>query len=162
MNPATDKAVTFALAEEAIPTSWYNATADLPFSPPPLIHPGTKQPLDEQDLAAIFPRSPIRQEMTRDRFVEIPGAVRDVYRLWRPTPLRRSRRFEQALGTRCRIYFKDESTSPVGSHKHGERCHPRLLGAWKRASLCSRQISYAKRAQTPWNGSKIDGFRATC
>ncbi len=117
MNPSTDQTVTFALAEEAIPTSWYNATADLPFSLPPLIHPGTKQPIDEQDLAAIFPRSLIRQEMTRERFVEIPGAVRDVYRRWRPTPLRRARRFEQALGTRCRIYFKDESTTPVGSHK---------------------------------------------
>ena len=117
MSRPIDQAVTFALPEEAIPTAWYNVTADLPFSLPPPIHPGTRKPLEENDLAPIFPLSLIRQEMSTDSWVEIPGAVRDVYRLWRPTPLRRARRFEQALGTRCRIYFKDESTSPVGSHK---------------------------------------------
>ncbi len=112
-----DQTVTFALPEEAIPTAWYNVTADLPFSLPPPIHPGTRKPLEENDLAPLFPLSLIRQELSTDPWVEIPGAIRDVYRLWRPTPLRRARRFEQALGTHCRIYFKDESTSPVGSHK---------------------------------------------
>ncbi|MGC8641575.1 MAG: TrpB-like pyridoxal phosphate-dependent enzyme [Isosphaeraceae bacterium] len=117
MSRIIDKTVTFALPEEAIPTSWYNVTADLPFPLPPPIHPATKQPLVEQDLTPIFPLALVRQEMSTERWITIPDPVRDVYRLWRPTPLRRARRFEQALGTRCRIYFKDESTSPVGSHK---------------------------------------------
>jgi tryptophan synthase beta chain len=117
MNRPIDATLTISLPEKAIPTAWYNVTADLPFTIPPPIHPGTKEPLQEHDLAPIFPPSLIRQEMSIDRWIEIPPPVREVYRLWRPTPLSRARRFEQALRTRCRIYFKDESTSPVGSHK---------------------------------------------
>ena len=85
--PTNRSDVTFTLPEEAIPTAWYNLTADLPFSVPPPIHPGTRKPLEEQDLAPIFPRSLIRQDLSADRWVEIPAPVRDVYRLWRPTPL---------------------------------------------------------------------------
>jgi tryptophan synthase beta chain len=114
---ASDSTVKFTLPEEEIPSAWYNVVADLPFDLPPPIHPGTKQPLVPGDLAAIFPMALIEQEMSVERWIEIPSAVRDVYRLWRPTPLKRARRFEKALGTRCRIYYKDESTSPVGSHK---------------------------------------------
>ena len=88
-----------------------------PSTLPPPIHPGTRKPLEPADLSAIFPAELIAQEMSTERWIAIPDEVRDVYRLWRPTPLKRAARFEQALGTRCRIYFKDESTSPVGSHK---------------------------------------------
>jgi tryptophan synthase beta chain len=112
-----DPSVKIMLPEDAIPTAWYNVAADLPFPLPPPIHPGTGQPLQPEDLAPIMPRSIIDQEMSRERWIEVPAPVRDAYRLWRPSPLKRARRFEKALGTRCRIYFKDESTSPVGSHK---------------------------------------------
>jgi tryptophan synthase beta chain len=109
--------VKHSLPESEIPRAWYNAAADLPFSLPPPIHPGTGRPLEPADLAPIFPAALIDQEMSGDRWIEIPAPVRDVYRLWRPTPLKRARRFEQSLATGCRIYYKDESTSPVGSHK---------------------------------------------
>ena len=117
MPVSSDAPTKFVLDERDIPTAWYNAAADLPFTIPPPIHPGTKKPLEPADLAPIFPMELIQQEMSTERWIEIPGEIRDVYRLWRPTPLKRARRFEKALGTRCRIYFKDESTSPVGSHK---------------------------------------------
>jgi tryptophan synthase beta chain len=117
MSRPTDRTVTFALGQEKVPSAWYNVTADLPFVVPPPVHPGTKQPLAPGDLAPLFPSELIAQEMSQERSLEIPEPVRDAYKLWRPTPLRRARRFEQALKTRCRIYFKDESTSPVGSHK---------------------------------------------
>ena len=109
--------LTFTLSGDAVPRAWYNAAADLPFALPPPIHPGTRKPLEPADLSAIFPAELIAQEMSTERWIAIPDQIRDVYRLWRPTPLKRAARFEQALGTRCRIYYKDESTSPVGSHK---------------------------------------------
>jgi tryptophan synthase beta chain len=105
------------LPESEIPKQWYNATADLPFRLPPPIHPGTHQPLQAKDLSAIFPMALIEQEMTPERWIDIPAEVLDIYRLWRPTPLKRARRLEQAIKTKARIYYKDESTSPTGSHK---------------------------------------------
>ncbi len=105
------------LKEEDMPRQWYNIQADLkvPLSPP--LHPGTGQPLGPQDLAAIFPMALIEQEMTPERFIPIPDEVQQIYALWRPTPLQRALRLEQALGTPARIYFKNESVSPAGSHK---------------------------------------------
>ena len=91
--------------------------ADLPQPLPPPLHPGTGQPLGPSDLAPIFPMALIEQEMTGERWIEIPAAVRDHYRIWRPTPLVRAVRLERALKTTCRIYFKNESVSPAGSHK---------------------------------------------
>ncbi|MGZ6840316.1 MAG: TrpB-like pyridoxal phosphate-dependent enzyme, partial [Frankiaceae bacterium] len=90
---------------------------DLPAPPPPPLHPATLQPVGPDDLAPLFPMDLIRQEVTTQRFVPIPEPVRDVYRLWRPTPLYRARRLEQALGTPARIYYKYEGVSPAGSHK---------------------------------------------
>src|SRR6476620_3810551 len=84
----------YLLDEDRIPTAWYNITADLPVPPAPVLHPGTGQPIGPDDLAPLFPMSIIAQEVTTDREVEIPGPVRDVYRLWRPTPLYRARRLE--------------------------------------------------------------------
>jgi len=105
------------LSEKDIPTHWYNVAADLPFELPPVIHPGTKQPVGPDDLAPLFPMGLIMQEVSAERFLGIPDAVRDVYRLWRPTPLHRAVRWEKALGTPARIYYKYEGTSPPGSHK---------------------------------------------
>ncbi|MDQ7793100.1 MAG: TrpB-like pyridoxal phosphate-dependent enzyme [bacterium] len=109
--------IKYLLAENEIPTAWYNLAADLPFRPNPPLHPRTLEPLGPDDLATLFPPSLIEQEMTSRRFVDIPGEVLDVYRLWRPTPLVRARRLERALPTRARIYYKYEGVSPAGSHK---------------------------------------------
>ncbi len=105
------------LTEKDLPTHWYNLQADLPFPLPPVIHPGTKQPIGPQDLASLFPMELIKQEMTQERWVEIPEPVRDIYRLWRPSPLYRAHRLEKALQTPAKIYYKWEGVSPAGSHK---------------------------------------------
>jgi len=105
------------LGEKDIPQAWYNVAADLPFQLPPPIHPGTLKPLQPQDLAHIFPMELIKQEMSAKRWIDIPSEVLDIYRIWRPTPLKRAVRLEKALKTKARIYYKDESVSPAGSHK---------------------------------------------
>ncbi|MFP5417053.1 MAG: TrpB-like pyridoxal phosphate-dependent enzyme [Actinomycetes bacterium] len=105
------------LDEEDIPTHWYNIVADLPSPPPPHLHPGTREPLQPDDLTALFPLGLIEQEASAERWIEIPEAVQEIYRLWRPSPLHRARRLEQAVGTTARIYYKYEGESPVGSHK---------------------------------------------
>ena len=107
----------FVLTEGDLPTRWYNLAADLPEGPPPPLHPGTGQPLGPQDLAPLFPMALIEQEVTRERYVEIPEEIRTVYRLWRPTPLYRAERLERALDTPARIFYKYEGVSPAGSHK---------------------------------------------
>ena len=107
----------FVLSEKDIPTAWYNIQADLPEPMPPVLHPGTEQPIGPEDLAPLFPMGLIEQEVStraRDRH---PGEVIDIYRLWRPTPLYRARRLEKALDTPARIYYKYEGVSPAGSHK---------------------------------------------
>jgi tryptophan synthase beta chain len=114
----TDKNRTkFLLDEKDIPSKWYNIQADLKTPAPAVLHPGTKQPIGPQDLAPLFPMELIKQEVSRERWIPIPDAVRDVYRLWRPSPLYRARRLEKALGTPARIYYKYEGVSPAGSHK---------------------------------------------
>lgn len=111
------KTVKYLLAEDQMPTAWYNIQADLPTPPPPVLHPGTKQPVGPQDLAPLFPMALIMQEVSTERFIEIPEEVQAIYRQWRPTPLFRARRLEQALDTPARIYYKYEGVSPAGSHK---------------------------------------------
>jgi tryptophan synthase beta chain len=105
------------LDESRMPTRWYNLVPDLPTPPPPPLHPGTLQPVGPDDLAPLFPMDLILQEVTQERYVDIPGEVLDVYRLWRPSPLYRAHRLEKALGTPARIYYKYEGVSPAGSHK---------------------------------------------
>jgi len=109
--------IKFLLNEDQIPTEWYNIQADLPEPLPPVLHPGTMQPIGPQDLAPLFPMGLIAQEVSQERHHAIPEEVRDAYKLWRPTPLIRARRLEKALDTPAHIYFKYEGTSPVGSHK---------------------------------------------
>lgn len=109
--------VKYLLAEQDMPKSWYNINADLPVPLDPVLHPGTKQPIGPDDLAVIFPRAVIEQEMSAEREIEIPKPVREVYRQWRPSPLFRARRLEKALQTPARIYYKYEGVSPAGSHK---------------------------------------------
>ena len=111
------ESVKYLLDESRMPKSWYNLVADLPVAPPPVLHPGTLQPIGPDDLAPLFPRLLIQQEVSTEREIEIPEPVRDIYRQWRPTPLYRARRLEKALGTPARIYYKYEGVSPAGSHK---------------------------------------------
>jgi tryptophan synthase beta chain len=107
----------YVLTEDQMPTTWYNVVADLPAPPPPPLHPGRMDPVGPDDLAPLFPMDLIMQEVATDRYIDIPGGVLDVYRQWRPSPLYRARRLEQALGTPARIYYKYEGVSPAGSHK---------------------------------------------
>lgn len=109
--------VKYFLSEDRLPKYWYNIQADLPKPLPQVLHPGTKQPVGPDDLAPLFASELIQQEVSTDREIEIPGPVRDLYRQWRPTPLYRARRLEQALDTPAHIYYKYEGVSPVGSHK---------------------------------------------
>ena len=111
------QALRFDLPAAQAPTHWYNLLADFPEPLPPPLHPGTKQPVTLEMMTAIFPENLVRQEMSPERWVEIPVEVRDVYQLWRPTPLFRAARLEKALQTPAHIYYKYEGVSPAGSHK---------------------------------------------
>ncbi len=112
-----DKRTKFILDEEEIPESWYNIQADLPEPLPPVIHPATGKPITPDDLAPLFPMELIKQEVSTERWIEIPEEIRDIYRLWRPTTLFRAHRLEKVLDTPAKIFYKYEGSSPPGSHK---------------------------------------------
>jgi len=107
----------FLLRDDQIPTAWFNALPSLPEPLQPPLHPGTKEPVGPDDLAPLFPMALIAQEMSQEPWIDIPGEVLDILKLWRPTPLVRAERLERELDTPARIYYKDESVSPAGSHK---------------------------------------------
>ncbi len=109
--------IKYTLTEDQMPTAWYNIQADLPNPLPPVRHPGTGQPIAPADLEPLFPMSLIEQEVSLERWIEIPEEVQSIYRHWRPTPLYRARRLEKALDTPAKIYYKYEGVSPAGSHK---------------------------------------------
>ncbi|MBC2600551.1 TrpB-like pyridoxal phosphate-dependent enzyme [Puniceicoccus vermicola] len=111
------KQLKYLLPEDKLPTHWYNLAADLPSPLDPPLHPGTGAPIGPDELSAIFPMPIIEQEMSTEREIEIPEPVRDILRLWRPSPLFRARRLEKALGTPAKIFYKYEGVSPTGSHK---------------------------------------------
>src|ERR671930_1442669 len=117
MSTVSDTPTKFLLTEDRIPTHWVNLLPDLPGAPLPPLHPGTMQPAGPDDLTPIFPMALILQEVSPEPEVEIPEAVREAYKLWRPTPLYRARRLEAELDTPARIYYKYEGVSPAGSHK---------------------------------------------
>ncbi|MEG1573485.1 MAG: pyridoxal-phosphate dependent enzyme, partial [Bacteroidales bacterium] len=108
----------FLLSEQDIPHSWYNIVADMKNKPMPMLNPATKKPITVEDLTPVFAKALAEQELnTTDKWIEIPEEVRDLYKIWRPTPLVRATGLEKALDTPAHIYFKNESVSPVGSHK---------------------------------------------
>jgi len=107
----------FMLNESDLPKFWYNINADSPVPPAPVLHPGTKEPVTPDFLSVLFPMDLILQEISTERFIEIPEEVREIYKLYRPTPLMRARRLEKELNTPAHIYYKNESVSPAGSHK---------------------------------------------
>lgn len=107
----------FLLDENQIPTRWYNILADMKQPPPPPLNPATREPIGPEALAPIFPMEIIKQEVSAERYIDIPEEVRDIYKIWRPTPLYRATRLEKALDTPAKIYYKYEGTNPSGSHK---------------------------------------------
>ncbi|MGZ9165784.1 MAG: TrpB-like pyridoxal phosphate-dependent enzyme [Anaerolineales bacterium] len=107
----------FILNESDLPKSWYNINADSPVPPAPVLHPGTMEPVTPDFLSVLFPMDLILQEISTERYIDIPEEVREIYKLYRPTPLLRARRLEKALDTPAHIYYKNESVSPAGSHK---------------------------------------------
>ncbi len=109
--------IKYTLSENQMPTAWYNIQADLPAPMPPVLHPGTRGLITGADLEPLFPSELIKQEVSIERWIEIPEEVQSIYRQWRPTPLYRARRLEKALDTPAKIYYKYEGTSPAGSHK---------------------------------------------
>ena len=121
----------FLLDESQLPTHWYNLVADLPEPPAPYLHPATREPVGPADLAPLFPMALIQQEVSTERYVEIPEPIREIYRLWRPSPLYRAHRLERALGTPARIYYKYEGVSPSGATSRIRR--------WRRRTTTPRR-----------------------
>jgi len=148
--------IKFLLEEEDIPKSWYNIVSDLPVPPPPVLHPGTGQPVGPDDLAPLFSMAAIMQEVSGERTIDIPDPVRDIYRQWRPSPLFRARRLEKALDTPARIYYKYEGVSPAGSHKPP-------FTARKKASSASppRPVPGSGAHRWPWPGLS-SALRSKC
>jgi tryptophan synthase beta chain len=153
------------LSESDMPTHWYNINADLPAAGiqlPPALHPGTGQPLGPGDLAPLFPMALIMQEVSQERYIEIPDEVQDVYRIWRPTPLIRAYEWEKALGTPAKIYYKYEGGSPSGSHKPNTAV-PQAYYNMKEASsawlLRRALVSGAVRSASP---ARCTGWNAKC
>ena len=155
--------------------SWYNLAADLPKPLPPVLHPGTKQPVGPADLEPLFPMALILQEVSAERTIDIPEPIRDVYRMWRPSPLIRARRLEQALDTPAKIYFKYEGrlaggiaqaehrgTAGLvqqGAGRHAaldrDRRRPVGLGAWRLPARCSASRSLSFRSVSPTTRNPI-------
>jgi tryptophan synthase beta chain len=112
-----EKMIRIDLPQSEIPKKWYNIQADMDEQLPPPIHPGTKEPVKMEDLQLIFPDALIMQEMSRERYIDIPEEILEIYNIWRPSPLMRAKRLEEFLGTPAKIYYKYEGVSPAGSHK---------------------------------------------
>jgi tryptophan synthase beta chain len=131
--------IKYLMSDDRIPKAWYNLPADLPRPLPPVLNPATGNPITPEDLAPLFPMSLIMQEVSTEREIEIPVPVREVYRLWRPTPLRRARSLERLLDTPARIFYKDETAAPTGSFKPNESVaqafYSREAGATKLVTL---------------------------
>ncbi len=143
----------FLLGENQIPTHWYNVIPDLPGPPAPVLHPGTSKPITPQDLLPLFPMGLIEQEVSPERWIKIPDPVREVYRLWRPSPLFRARRLEAALETPAKIYYKYEGVSPAGSHKPNtavpQAYYNKIAGTKRIATRDGRRASGAPRWRWP-------------
>ena len=145
----------YLLGEERIPRRWYNIVSDFPEPPAPALHPGTGQPAGPDDLAAFFPMGLIAQEASTERYIDIPEEIRDIYRIWRPTPLIRANGLEKALGLRddVRIFFKFEGVEPLGfaQVQHGRR--PGLLQQGR-----GRQTSRHRDRRRPVGQRAVDGL----
>jgi hypothetical protein len=131
-----DMTTKYLLSEKELPTRWYNIQADFKTPLPPPLHPGTGQPIGPADLAPLFPIELIKQEVSQERWIEIPDEVRDILRLWRPTPLYRAHRLEQALDTPARLFYKYEGVSPAAATSRTPRSR-RLTTTARRGSPAS-------------------------
>ena len=145
----------FLLQEKDIPTAWYNIVADMENKPLPPLNPKTKEPLKPEDLYPLFAKGLVDQEMNQtDAWIEIPEEVRDMYKIWRPTPLVRAYGLEKALDTPAHIYFKNESVSPVGSHK--------LNSAIPQAYFCKKEGVPFYHADVRSRGDRLAQYEYTC
>ena len=155
--------VKFVLDESDLPEAWYNLVSDLPEQPPPVLHPGTGEPVGPDDLAPLFPMQIILQEVATDQYVPIPEEVRSVYRQWRPTPLYRARRLEQALGTPARIYYKYEGVSRLTTETGAGQWGSALAFAGGifglEVDVYMVKVSYE---QKPYRRGLIEAFGARC
>ena len=141
----------FVLPQKDIPQQWYNLAADFPEPLPPPLHPGTREPVTLEMMTRFFPENLVRQDMCPDRWVEIPEPVREVYALWRPTPLLRAVRLEKALQTPAHIYYKYEGSSPAGSHKVNTSIPQAYLIKWPGPSDWPRKRAPANGVlRWPW------------
>ena len=158
----SDKRKRYILPEEEIPHYWYNIQADMVNKPMPPLHPGTKQPLKAEDLYPIFAKELCHQELNQtDAWIEIPEEVREMYKYYRSTPLVRAYGLEKALGTPAHIYFKNESVSPIGSHK--------LNSALAQAYYCKEEgvtnvttETGAGQSKTSYFTNNFDNFNLSC
>ena len=150
----------FILPEKEMPSRWYNIQADLPSPLPPVLHPGTKQPIGPQDLAPLFPMALIKQEVSTERYIDIPEEVQDILKLWRPTPLYRAHRLEKALDTPAKIYYKYEGVSPVGSPQAEHRRRPGLLQHERGRQAAHHRDRRRTVGQRPGHGLQLLRHRA--
>jgi tryptophan synthase beta chain len=142
------------LPESDLPTHWYNIVPDLPVSLAPPLHPGTHEPVGPDDLAPLFPMDLILQEVSQDSFIEIPEPVREIYRLWRPSPLYRANRLEEQIGGPARIYYKYEGVSPVGSHKPNTAVPQAYYNAQAGVKKLSTETGAGQRCALPMTRSR--------
>jgi len=138
------------LSEKEMPTQWYNIQADLPKPLPPVIHPATGQPITPDDLAPLFPMALIEQEVSQERWIDIPEEVRDIYKLWRPTPLYRAQHLEKALDTPAHIYYKWEGVSPPGKPQAQYRRGPGLLQQERGPDTSEHRDRGWTMGEAPW------------
>ena len=139
--------IKFLLRESDIPSAWYNIVADLKEAPAPVLHPGTLQPITPADLAPLFPEAIIAQEVATEREIPSPEPVREIYKQWRPSPLFRARRWERALDTPARIYYKNEGVSPAGSHKPNSAI---AQAYYNKAEGVRRLVPGSGAPRSPW------------
>src|SRR2546430_4875565 len=148
----------FLLQESELPRRWYNIRADMPTAPQPVLHPGTGEPVGPEDLAPLFPMELIGQEVSEDAEIAIPDEVLEIYSLWRPTPLFRARRLEEAIGTRSRIFYKYEGVSPPGSHKPNTAGVHGLYNKHERRTRPPTEIGAGQRGRArpvAWRASRV-------
>ena len=157
-----DHQVKYLLQESELPRQWYNVIPDLPSPPPPPLHPGTHEPVGPDALAPLFPMALIQQEVSPERYIEIPEPVLDVYRLWRPTPLFRARRLEKDLGTPARIYYKYEGGSPAGSHKPNTAVPQAYYNKAEGVSKLTTETGPASGAARSRSRARCTGWTSRC
>jgi tryptophan synthase beta chain len=159
--PINSSQVKVTLDESRLPSRWYNIQADLQTPLAPVLHQGTGKPIGPDDLAPLFPMELIKQEVSQDRWIDIPEEVRNILRLWRPTPLFRARRLEKVLDTPARIYYKYEGVSPVGSHKPNTSVAQAYYNKSEGVKRLATETGAGRVRRLPWH-ARFSSWSARC